>query len=333
MIIDFPHRQAGHCESGTTSNLLTHNELPISEPMAFGIGAGLYYAYIPFVKLFHAPLFSFRILPGLLFNRNAKHLRFDYTKKTYKNKKESMDDLDDNITKGIPVGLQVGVYHLTYFPLEYRMHYNVHNCVVIGKNNGNYVISDTFMEKPVNISYDDLVRVRFPRGLFAPKGKMYYPKNIPQNIDFRKAIKKGIAKNAAQMLNESFPLIGVNGIKYTGNRIKNWPEKFGEKTANYYLGQMLLLMEEAGTGGAGFRYIYGAFLKEAGELLDNQKLLDLSKEMGETANLWRQFAVMGAKNCKARGGIETSFEELSKVLIELSKREKNIFKQLKSVRI
>lgn len=333
MIIDYQHKMAGHCESGVTSNLITHHNLPISEPLVFGIGSGLYFAYIPFVKLFHAPLFAFRILPGMLFNRTAKHIGFDIFKKTYKDQKEAMDELDQNIAKGTPVGLQVGVYHLSYFPAEYRIHYNVHNCVVIGKQDGKYIISDTLFENLVDITYDDLVKVRFPRGMFAPHGKMYYPLNVPESFDVKLAIKKGIEKNINQMLNSAFPLVGVKGINYMGKKIKNWPDKFGVKVANYYLGQMLLMLEEAGTGGAGFRFIYGAFLKEAGEKLDNTKLYDLSKEMGETANLWRHFAALGAKNCKAKGGVVTPYEELSKLLIEISKKEKNVFTQLKSLKL
>jgi len=324
---------SGHCESGVTSNLINHNNLPISEPMVFGIGSGLFFAYIPFVKLFHAPLFTFRILPGMLFSRTARNIGFDYIKKTYKDKKEAMDELDENLAKGIPVGLQVGVYHLSYMPAEYRIHFNAHSCIVIGRENGTYIVSDPVIENLVDISYADLVKVRFPSGLFAPHGKMYFPVNVPENFDLRKAIKKGIEKNTAQMLNGPIPLIGTNGINFLGNRIKNWPEKFGAITANYYLGQLLFMLEEAGTGGAGFRFIYGAFLKEAGEKLDNHKLYDLSKEMGETANLWRYFASIGAKNCKSRGGIDTSYEELSKLLIEIAKKERNIFNQLKSVRV
>jgi hypothetical protein len=53
--------------------------------------------------------------------------------------------------------------------------------------------------------------------------------------------------------------------------------------------------------------------------------------MGETANLWRHFSIMGAKNCKYRGGVETSYAELSKLLSEIADREENIFKQLKKV--
>ena len=41
---DFLHRQSAHCESGVMSSLLTHNGLPMSEPMAFGLGAALAFA-------------------------------------------------------------------------------------------------------------------------------------------------------------------------------------------------------------------------------------------------------------------------------------------------
>lgn len=51
MKIDFEHRQAAHCESGVTRNLLyTASGGKITEPLAFGIGAGLFFAYIPFYK-------------------------------------------------------------------------------------------------------------------------------------------------------------------------------------------------------------------------------------------------------------------------------------------
>lgn len=38
----FIHFQHAHCESGVTTNLLRHYGIEISEPMAFGIGAGLF---------------------------------------------------------------------------------------------------------------------------------------------------------------------------------------------------------------------------------------------------------------------------------------------------
>ena len=104
-IINFTHRQAGHCESGATSNLYYFNGLDISEPMAFGIGNGLYFSYIPFLKIQFAPMISFRNLPNMVFKRSTTYLGIDATVvKKVKDPKEAMDMLDSNLEKGIPTG-------------------------------------------------------------------------------------------------------------------------------------------------------------------------------------------------------------------------------------
>ena len=48
--VDFEHRQSSHCESGVAAGLLSHYGIPLSEAMAFGIGAGLFFAYLPFTS-------------------------------------------------------------------------------------------------------------------------------------------------------------------------------------------------------------------------------------------------------------------------------------------
>jgi len=60
VIIDFKHSQAAHCENGATSNLLNHYGINISEPMDFGLGAGIFFSYFPFYKLNGLPVVSFR---------------------------------------------------------------------------------------------------------------------------------------------------------------------------------------------------------------------------------------------------------------------------------
>jgi len=64
MEIKFTHHQSAHCENGVISNLMKHNGFDISEPMAFGIGSGLLFCYIPFLKVNHAPSFTYRSMPG-----------------------------------------------------------------------------------------------------------------------------------------------------------------------------------------------------------------------------------------------------------------------------
>jgi len=106
-MINYTHRQAGHCESGATSNLLKFNGLNMSEPMAFGIGNGLYFSYIPFLKIQFAPMISFRNLPNTVFRRATKYLGIDATViKKIKDPKEAMELLDRNLEKGIPTGCQ-----------------------------------------------------------------------------------------------------------------------------------------------------------------------------------------------------------------------------------
>ena len=330
--LEFEHRQSGHCENGVTSNLLNFHGQKVSEPVIFGIGAGLFFSYLPFLKMQHAPTTSFRVWPGAIYDRATKKLGIESMVQRFKVEKESMDALNKALEDGFPVGLQVGTFHLPFFPPEYRMHYNMHNMVVYGRENGHYLVSDTVIEKPVTISYEDLVRVRFAKGPFAPQGRMYYPVMVPKTIDLKPAIIDGIRKTANNMVGIPFPLVGVRGIRYLAGRMRKWQKKLGDEKASYYLGQVLRMEEEIGTAGAGFRFIYGAFLHEAGEILGQDWLKELSIEMGENANRWRDFSYLGSRNCKKRAKPEESYDMLADILLDCASREEKIFKALARIK-
>ena len=52
MKIDFEHLQAAHCENGVTTNLLRSVGISaITEPLSFGIGSGIFFIQIPFLKV------------------------------------------------------------------------------------------------------------------------------------------------------------------------------------------------------------------------------------------------------------------------------------------
>ena len=331
-IINYTHRQAGHCESGATSNLLRFYGQDMSEPMAFGIGNGLYFSYIPFLKVQFAPMISFRNLPNTVFHRSMKYLGIDATViKKFKDPKEAMLALDRNLENGIPTGMQVGVFNLTFFPPEYRMHYNMHNLVCFGKEGNLYHISDTVMETAQVLTYEDLLRVRYAKGVFAPEGKMYWINNVPAELDIKSAVAMGIKKTVYEMIKVPFPLIGVKGLRWMGRDLKKWPKKHGVEKASFYLGQVLRMAEDFGTGGAGFRYIYGDFLKEAGEKFNNAGLLEAADMMGKTANRWRDFTYIGARNCKNRSKPEEDYGMLSDMMIEIAGMEEQVYKKLDKI--
>ncbi len=328
MEIDFTHNQSAHCENGVVSNLMRHNGFEVSEPMVFGIGSGLLFCYIPFLMVNHAPVITYRAMPGFIFNRFAKRVGIKIKCEKFKNPKAAKERLDENLAKNNPVGLQVGVYNLLYFPDEYRFHFNAHNLVVYGKEKDSYLISDPVMENVTTLTDEQLEKVRFAKGAFAPKGHMYYPIAFPEKLELEKAIVKGIRHTCRDML-APVSFVGVKGIRKIAGLIRKWPMKKGAKVANHYLGQIVRMQEEIGTGGGGFRYIYAAFLQESGKLLSNTKLIELSKEMTEIGDQWRDFALDASRIYKNRSAENDGYNKVADQLIAIANKEEVFFKALR----
>jgi hypothetical protein len=333
IIIDFPHHQAAHCENGVTSNMLKHHGISLSEPMIFGIGSGLFFSYLPFYKVNNIPVVSFRPWPGQIFNRINRRLGIKIARQKFRDQAESMAALDRNLELGIPTGCLVGVYHLTYFPPAYRFHFNAHNIVVMGRENGEYLVSDPIMPTVERLTKKDLVRVRFAKGTYPPRGRMYYIREVPASFDLKEAIIKGIHQACKDMLTIPVPLFGVRGIRYLARRIRNWPKKYGDKKAALYLGQVVRMLEEIGTGGAGFRFIYAAFLQESSHILEMPRLSEISEEMTACGDRWREFALIAGRIFKNRAGQDDHYQAAADILMEIADREEKIFRELNEIKL
>jgi hypothetical protein len=335
MKIDFEHIQAAHCENGVTVSLLKNIGVgKITEPLAFGIGSGLFFAYIPLLKVNNGPAFAFRTMPGLIFKRTCHALGITVRRKKFRTKKKAQEFLAACLDSGHAVGCQVGVYYLPYFPKEYRFHFNAHNLIVYGKAEGRYLISDPIMEKPETLSEYELERVRFARGVLSPRGQVYYPVAGRPITDamIQKGIKNGITRNIRDMLHIPGPIAGVRGIRYTGQRIKKWRDSLGVKKAGLYLAQLVRMQEEIGTGGGGFRYIYAAFLQEAYGYYPDNILAEVSASFTRSGDLWRTAAVQAAGIYKGRLGSQNDFNQMGDYLQEISELEKQSFIALSKIK-
>ncbi len=328
MKIDFEHRQSAHCENGATAGLISHYGVEISEAMVFGIGAGLFFGYIPFIRLNKLPLTTFRIAAGSVFKRVTRELGIEITARRFRDQQLAMRVLDETIAAGVPVGLQTGAWWLPYFPDAYRFHFNMHNLVVFGKEGDNYLISDPVFPESVICPADDLRRARFAKGALAPRGKMYSLNKVPARLDFPKAIKNGIRAATKAMLKYPLPIIGVSGIRFLAGRLERWPAKLGEENSLLHLGQLIRMQEEIGTGGAGFRFIYAAFLQEAAAHLEEPGFIEYSRKMTAIGDRWREFAVRAARNCKGRAGVDDSFAAMAAILREIAADEEKLYMEL-----
>ena len=80
----------------------------------------------------------------------------------------------------------------------------------------------------------ELEKVRFAKGVLAPKGHLYYPTELPKNIHLKKAIIKGIKNTCDNMLSPFF-IVGVKAIERVSKHIPFWVKRYGIQKTNHYL--------------------------------------------------------------------------------------------------
>jgi hypothetical protein len=312
-----------------TANLFTQAGIPLSEPLAFGIGAGLFFGFFPFLKMDRLPLTTYRSLPGSIFSRAGRELGVRIVTRKFRDPGDAMKELDRFLESGGIAGLQVGVYWLPFLPEALRFHFNAHNLVVVGKQEEEYLVSDPLLDRVVRCPARALRKARFAQGALAPNGRMYYIEQIPAPPDLPRAIRRGIRWTCFSMLYALPPYLGVWGISALARHLRQWPRKLETPWPALHLGQVIRMQEEIGTGGAGFRYLYAAFLQEAAEILNRPILNEFSREMTRIGDLWTRFAVEGARFCKGRASENVSFDELALQLDQCAREEKTFFRNLR----
>jgi hypothetical protein len=244
-----------------------------------------------------------------------------------------MDELRRVLRTGQLVAVTTNVYWLSYFPKRYRFNFNGHNLIVLYEIENGFRVSDpSAFEETVDCSTHDMERARFARGPMEPRGLMYYPLSVNPNPDIRKACITGMLDSCNQMLKIPVPLFGVKGIRYLAKKIIKSPDKLGYVEACRQLAHVVRFQEEMGTGGAGFRFMFAAFLQEASELFESPELNELSNEMTAIGDIWREFAVVSARIIKQRKTkSEETFEKAGGLMLICAGREEELFKNLRDV--
>lgn len=326
----FVHRHSAHCETGVVSSMMYHHGLPLSEPMVFGLSNAMVFAYLPFVKLSGMPLIAYRMMPKAIVKGIQKQLGIKMAMETFSSPQKGVARLDELLKVGKICGLQTSVFWLPYFPNEMRFHFNAHNLIVYGKDEDNYLISDPVFEKVVVADSVSLEKARFIKGMMAPKGLIYYPTQVPSNINYHKIIPKVIRKTSNRMLKTPLPNIGIKGIRLLAKSILKLKTK-DKCYTRLFLGHIVRMQEEIGTGGAGFRYIYASFLQESAKILDNNDLNSIAEEMTLTGDMWREFALMIAKEIRKKKSESINLDNIADFLNKVADSEKVVYQKLLKV--
>jgi hypothetical protein len=303
------------------SAMMTHEGAALSEPMAFGLAAALTFALIPFVKLSGLPLIAYRMPPGAIIRGLCKRLGIRMRRLTFRDPVRGMEALDRALEEGRVVGLQTSVFWLPYFPEDMRFHFNAHNLIVYGRDGGDYLVSDPVFEEAVRCDRASLMKARVAKGALAARGLMYYPEHVPAAIDHARAVPAAIRANYRSMASVPIPFVGLRGMRGLGKRLVRLARDPSRKD-DYLprlLGHIVRMQEEIGTGGAGFRFIYGAFLRESADVLGLAPLRDASEAMTEAGDTWRLFALRASKMCKGREPMDAAL--LASIIDQAADRE------------
>jgi hypothetical protein len=133
------------------------------------------------------------------------------------------------------------------------------------------------------------------------------------------------------MLHAPLPLVGVRGIRWLARAVERLARAEDDAAARLYIGHIVRMQEEIGTGGAGFRFIYAAFLQELAATTGYHALDALAARLVEIGDEWQQFAFAAAKMIKRRIAFEPP--ALAARLRDIAAREQRFFQDLDQARL
>jgi len=270
-------------------------------------------------------------MPGGIFKKTCKRLGVAYEYRTFRDPLKGRRALDELAERGQAVGVRSNIFWLPYIPEQFRFQFNAHNLVVYGRDAaGEYQVSDPVMENVALCPHQAMGKARFSKGVLAPKGLIFFPRatTAAHLVEERlqEAVRLGVRETVNSMNSPVF-FAGVRGIRYLSRKVRQWPTQHKAETVKLYLANVVRMQEEIGTGGAGFRLLYAAFLQEAGEKLNQPALLKASRDLTDAGNVWREFATLSAKFCKDR--LHEPYEKIPDLLLDIAAREKAVFSVLR----
>jgi hypothetical protein len=161
----------------------------------------------------------------------------------------------------------------------------------------------------------------------APKGRLYHIESSPQVPRWNEILPKAIRKTCRTML-APVPFAGVKGIRSLARAVGKLDVTGDAASTRLFLGHMVRMQEEIGTGGAGFRFIYAAFLQEAAQLAALPILAIRADELVAIGDEWREIALATAMMIRGRQPLEPG--RIADMLRAQADREEVFFRALRA---
>jgi len=328
LVEGFIHRQGVHCESTALRDIFEFHGFRFSEPMIFGLGSGLGFIY------WHSKQTPFPFVGGRArdFDKNlCGNLNVAVKMNKTANKARAYESVRDLVGKNTPVMIHVDMPYLKYLGLPEQAHFGAHTVVVagLGEEKGTAYIADTMFKDLQTATLDELERARSSTFKPFPPENKWFTFEFPTKLTpTDAAIKNALKETAQTMLYPPIKNLGVKGITRFADEIAKWPKLFPpEKSMFKPLYEVTYIMiQEDGTGGGLFRYLYSRFLTEASELLNNEALADVGRRYHEIGQRWTKIAKLIRKTPEAKDSVNEASQQLRDAAKEETDALSNLLK-------
>jgi hypothetical protein len=253
----YPHQKAVHCGSGTLASALAHRGVALSEPMIFGLGAGLGFALHEGEPPQQASRFFVGRSPSFEEDLCAS-LGAELSVEQYDRPGAAWARCCELIAQGKPALVYTDLFEMPY--IGARNHWYGHLVAVIGHEGEEALIADNERPEPVRVPIAALQRAL---GGPAPVPLDGISVLSIGEVDpaTPKRAREAVLLQAVRLTEEAGPRTGVPGLRALAEELPAWRERPDADRCFRLAAQVI---EQRGTGGGLFRRMYARFLEEAG---------------------------------------------------------------------
>lgn len=213
-------------------------------------------------------------------------------------------------------------YYLGYMHSD--EHYGAYNLIVAGIDEDKDVVfvADHARDGLIELPISQLIEARASLHKPLPPKNRWLEFSFPSDVSVdEKLIMEAIGRNAMDMLNSSMRNLGVGGIYYFGNCIEYWKDHYSEMDIRETCRIARDAIEDNGTGGGLFRYLYADFLDYAYGVTGVDQLKAAADGYRQAGRMWTQTA-------KILGEISTcgcsSLTEAAQSVTSIAAKEHNL---------
>ncbi len=322
VLATFQHRPGVHCGSTALADALRARGLDLSEPMVFGLGAGLGFYYLASPSLSPTHLIQGRQWP--LETTACDVLGAPVRERTEDDPARAWQAVKEALGRGLSPVLSTDIRFLPYYRTQTP--FNGHRVALAGHDEARGVafVADTEREGLIEVALPDLERARASDGQpLGYTGRLWLEVEAPPRPrPMREALSDALRRQANHMLLESSGWAGAAGLDRFAEELPRWPERCaGEADRAWCLRFAYQSIEKRGTGGGNFRLLYARFLEEAAGHHPTISRLGLPERMRDLAARWTRMAEAFKTLSEAPGaGVPPPVAELARGLARDERR-------------